>query len=250
MEDNYKEPGWWCRLIAWAGGGPRCLAWGLSLAVLIVAAWGECFYPKLALGLFQAASLLGVIWGVYFSFRMVRPRAWVQLRIQPGCRELALHPGVENKTDRLLHGKMEVRLWIAGAGPELEAGESPDSEEFEPVRDVGKGGFYRGERFFPIRGGEEPTGYLPLEDYLEFSGDQLESRELRVRFDAEWIDAGLCERGETTKYWRLDLSGWEKGSCIDPGCVESPIDPDRIDDLFGSFNDPYDLNGQGPDEET
>lgn len=245
MEDDYEQPGWICCCIARCGGLPLWLAGAVSLFVLALTGWGDHLYPKMALDPFQGGSLLGVIVGVYFSFRMVRPRAWVQLRIRPGDRELALHPGLENKTDRFLHGKMEVRVWVAGAGSEVEAGESLDPEEFEPANGLGKGGFYRGKRFFPIRGEEEPTGYLPLDDCLDFSDGNLVSRELRVRFDAEWIDPGSCERGETTKYWRLDLNGWERGTPIDPGCVESPIDPDRIGDLFDPLEDPYAADERG-----
>lgn len=230
MEDEYEQPRCPCRFIARWGGGPLWLAWGASIFILVLAVRGEHLHPNLALNLFQAVSLIVATWGVFFSFRMVRPKAWVQLRINPRLQEPALHPGMENKIDRRLHGKMEVRVWVAGPGSEDDDGESPDPEEFEPADDLGEGGFYRGQRFFPIRGEEEPTGYLPLDDYLDYSDGELVSRELRVRFDSEWIDPGTCERGDTTKYWRLDLTRGE---------TESPIDPDRIGDLFGPLEAPY-----------
>lgn len=237
MEIEYDQPGWFCQLVAWFGGRAVCVAGLASLIVCVLFGWGDRLHPNLTLNLFQALSLLGVIIGAYLSFRMVRPKAWVQLRLKPRITpQPALYPEVENKTDRFLHGKMEVRVWVAGPGPEDETGENLDPEEVEPVRDIGEDGFYKGKRFFPIRGREKPNGYLPLEKYLEFDQGQVVSRELRVRFDAKWIDDGLCEWGETTKYWRIDFTEYE---------TESPIDPDRIENLFGPLEDPHDADEGG-----
>lgn len=237
MEVEYDKPGRFCRGVARCGGRPLCVAVLVSLIVCVLFGWGDRLHPNLSLNLFQALSLFGVIVGAYLSFRMVRPKAWVQLRLNPRINpQPTLYPEVENKTDRFLHGKMEVRVWVAGPAPEDETGEDPDPEEFKPVGDIGEGGFYRGERFFPIRGRERPNGYLPLEDYLEFDEGLVVSRELRVRFDAKWIDAGLCEWGETTKYWRIDFAKYD---------TESPIDPDRIENLFEPLKDSYDADERG-----
>lgn len=220
MERDYEPPGKWCQRIAERGGLPRWVVWGLTgIAVILGVAFAYAgsgpFNPVDWSLIIQTAMLIVLIWYTYFTFRMARPPAWVQLRLMPRHGGSALRPRVENKTERDLHARMTLRLWAVNDG-EAEA--------------LPQGEFYEGERYFPIPGRLNPAGKIPLEDVLEASDAGEENDALLVDFKADWIDDSLCEQGETRKFWRVDL---------DTGRPEAVIDPKRWEDLFGDLDDPY-----------
>lgn len=220
MEREYEPPGEWCQRIAERGGLPCWVVWVLTVVAPVLGiafAFAESgpFNPFDWSLLIQTAMLLVLIWYTYFTFRMARPPAWVQLRLMPHDGAPVLRPRVENKTERLLNARMTLRLWAVEDG------------EAEPLP---QGPFYRGKRYFPIPGRLNPAGVIRLENLLEVSDEGFESDALLVDFKADWIDDSLCEQGETRKFWRVDL---------DTGRSEAVIDPKRWEHLFGDLGDPY-----------
>lgn len=191
------------------------------LALLLAFGKGGPFNRQLAI---QTGTLLGVVWYVYFTFRMARPRAWValsinpDLRIKPDRNRPALCPKVENKINRRLLARIILRAWV----------------DKKPAR---LGPFYRGEHYFPIEARLSPAGVVPLEDYVAWSDEGFEQKELLIFLEAEWIDS-LCERGRTKKYWRTDLR---------TGQTAAVIDPVRQEELFGPLPDPYQQDGKEQD---
>ncbi len=217
MEREYEPPNERCQQIAECGGLPylvvRVLT-GLALVLGVAFAFAQSGPFDWSL-LIQAAMLIVLIWYTYFTFRMVRSPAWVQLRLLPRNGGPALRPRVENKTERLLHARMTLRLWAV------------NGDEVEPLP---QGPFYRGERFFPIPGRLNPAGVIRLENLLEVSDEGCEEDALLVDFKTDWIDDALCESGKARKFWRVDL---------DTGRPDAVIDPKRWEELFGDLKDPY-----------
>lgn len=226
MESEYEPPSERCHRIAERGGLPWLAVWGLTVltAVLGVAFAFAQHGPFDWSLLIQTAMIIVLIWYTYFTFRMARPRAWVQLRINPSIHpnidKATLRPEVENKTERLLHARMIVRVWVVG-----------NDRDNEPIS---LGPFYQGKRYFPIAGRLNPAGYLPLGRHLEQSADGFSEDALIVDFKAQWIDDSLCESGETRKSWRVDLHS---------GITDALIDPERRGRLFAKLEDPYEDNG-------
>lgn len=225
MDVDTEQPRSWCRVVAGLGGLPRVMATAASVVIVVLAiAGGGSYESELAV---LTATAVAVVWYAYWTFRVARPPARVVLRINPDLdrpHHSALHPEVENPTDRPLYAQLVVRVWIDG----------------EPV---GLGPFYRGDRTVSLPGHRSVRGFVPLKEHLAWTEkeghtpDTIASRELLVSMQATWTDP-LCERGEhAALHWHVDL-GTRTTTAV--------ADPERINEIFGPLPNPYAPDQAGP----
>lgn len=214
MEVEVEEPSWCCRQVAQLRRWPLVAAWlatGLALA-LALAPEGP-YDPRLAV---LTATLVAVIWYAYFTFRAGTPPARVALNLNPGRgNPRGIYPEVKNLTDRHLHARIFVRVWV---------GDDP----FTTLEAV-----FQGKRWLLIEGGRAKGNAIDLDPHLDWAEPEEPGslrQEVYVAFKAEWIDS-LCERGEhTTLYWRLDGESARWIPVEDPGKKQA---------IFVPLDDPY-----------
>lgn len=207
---------WVCQLVSALRGLPWLVAMTASavsvyLSIRPGGITGGVYDAGLAL---QTATVIAVVWYVYFTFRLSHERGQVVAESRPGFaeNEFLLQPWIQNPSDRRLHLRMYVYVEIDGRLIEL-----PDSA-------------YTGSRLIRLESGrswqrEDP---LPIHDFYREQRDRAfrhqQIYEALVLMRVEWTNE-FCEPGSNTHCQRIDLIRRETTSV------------DRVDMIEESFGE-------------